>query len=339
MTGDYADLGKDAQRGMQIAVDAVNENTSLLSRPLKLVIEDNGSSAKGSVSAIEILINRDKVPAILGPLASSTTLAVAPIAEENKVVLVSPTASSPKLTNAGDYIFRTAASDLLEATTMAEFARYELELAEVAILYINNDYGIGLADSFESKFELIGGTVPVKEAFPESGTDFRSHLLKVITAKPDALYMPGYAQQMGRILIQAKELGFKTTFLSSIDFENPKLIEIAGNEANGVIYTAYSYDSTSEKKQIQDFVRRFTMQYGEVPNIYSALSFDATTILAKAIGQVSGLNSHEIKTALYRIDGFEGVTGSFAFDEHGDVRHGIVMKTVRDGKFLYYDLT
>jgi len=330
LTGPDAKAGQSAKRGIDMAVNEVNERGGINDKSVKIIYEDDQGDPSKAVSVLMKLINVDKVPAIIGPMWSSSVLAVAPMAEKRRVVILTPTASSPKITDAGDFIFRNTYSDVIEGQKMAEYAYNVLGYKRVALLYNNSDYGVGLKDSFKSRFIEIGGKITGEETYDPKATDFRSQIGKLNIDKPDAIYLAGY-NEMGLVLRQAREQGIKIPFLSCIMFEIGDVIKVAGNAAEGVIYAYPSYDPESGSKITREFAQRYMKIYGEFPDPEAAFSYDAAGILLAVIRKV-GAESLKIKESLYQIKDYEGVTGKTGFDSNGDVVKSIGFKKVAGGK-------
>lgn len=335
LSGDGAKYGAAARRAIDLGVSKVNDDGGIDGKRLVVVFEDSKGAGKDGVSAIQKLITVNRVPAVIGDLLSSVTLAMAPVAERHRVVLLSPTSSAPKITSAGDYIFRNCASDVFEGKIMAEAAVQQLNIRKVAVLYINNDYGVGITDVFRPTFTAQGGSIVAQEAFAQGVTDFRTQLTKIAATKPDAVYIVGY-KELGLLLRQARELGIKAQFLSTVMFEDPEILAVAGNAAEGVIYSARAYDPNSDEPHVKEFVGAFKQRYGEEPDIFAAYAYDAIRILVLAI-KTGGTSADKIKHALYSIRDFVGVTGSTSFDANGDVIQPAYLKIVRDGKFMRYN--
>ena len=333
LTGPDAKAGQSARQGIEMAVEEINASGGVRGRTLQMIYEDDAGEPEKAVSAFRKLVNIDHVPAIIGPMASSCVLAVAPLAEKYKVVVLSPTASSPKITYAGDYIFRNTYSDAIEGAKTAEYAFKELHYTRAAILYINNDYGLGLKDAFAQKFQSLGGQVVLAEAYDPKSTDFRSLIAKVKQAKPDFLYLAGYSE-MGQILKQAYELGVRLPVMSCIMFEISDIARVAGKAAEGVIYAYPSYDPEKGSEITVRFAQKFKAKYGTLPDPEAAFSYDAVKILALAMER-GGFSSEGIKNALYSIKDFEGVTGKTSFDKYGDVIKPVGFKMVKNGTYIW----
>lgn len=334
LTGDAAKYGQACRRGIDLAVEQTNSTGGIGGRKLSIVYEDTQADPKIGVSALRKLITVDKVQVVIGAGASSVTLAAAPIAEENDVVLLSPVSSAPAVTQAGDYIFRNVMSDLYEGSGMAQFARKELKIARAAILYINNDFGVGLRDSFKRRFEQLAGEITSVESFEQGASDFRTQLIKIKNSQPEAIYLVGY-KEMGRVLRQAGEMAIGIRFLSFAMFEDPEILKMAGNAAEGVYYSSRAYDPQSREDVVSDFVKKYRSRFNAEPDIFAALSYDAARIVFLAIKK-GGPTGREIKKALYTIKDFPGVTGTTSFDQNGDVIKSVSIKMVKNGQFAWH---
>jgi branched-chain amino acid transport system substrate-binding protein len=335
LTGQGAAYGESAKRGMDLAVQQVNSMGGIGGRLIRIVYEDSQGDPKAGVSAFQKLVTVDRVPAVLGDLLSSVTLSMAPIANRREVILLSPASSAPKLTQSGEYVFRNCPSDVYEGTVMANYAYKTLGLKRVAILRINNEYGVGIGGVFRSAFTEKGGTIVTEEAYNENSTDFRTQITKISSQNPEAVYLLGY-KQMGYILRQAKELGFTPQFLSTVTFEDPEILKLAGNSAEGVIYSASKFSPESKDNVIQRFVGAYRSSYQSEPNIFAGLSYDAVQILVIAMRD-GGTQSNEIMGALHRVKDYPGVAGETTIDANGDAILTPVLKTVRGGAFVFID--
>ncbi len=331
LTGDAAAYGESARKGIDLALEQITASRAADAPKITVVYEDSQGSPTKAVSALRKLITADKVPAVIGDLLSSNTLAMAPVANENKVVLLSPASSAPAITNSGEYIFRNCPSDTLQGSLMADYARDRLKLDTVGIIYVNNDYGIGIRAVFTKAFTQNGGKIVADEAYPQDASNFRSQLAKIKGANPQAVYLIGY-REVGTLLKQATELGLRTRYFSTILFEDPQILEIGGAATEGVVYTALAYDTKQSDPVVQAFVKAYRERHHSDPDIFAALSYDALKILAACADTSS--TADQIKAQLYATKGFAGVTGTLSFDSNGDVAVPGRLKTVRDGQFV-----
>jgi len=319
------------KKGIELAVDEINSEGGINGRKVEISWEDDKCDAKEGVSAIHKMLSLYKFPVIIGGSCSSVTLAIAPIVKENKIVLVSPYSTNPQLTDAGDYVFRTVPSDIFEAGLEAEFAVKNLGLERVGILYVNNDYGKGLADIFSSQIEELGGEVLIKEPYNLDSSDFRSHLVKIKNKNPELIYIAGYQQALINILKQIKELGVTTQLMANSLMDDPQIIKEVGDAAEGVIIGSTFFDPTEE------FQFRFQTRYGEKGGIFEAIGYDTLKIVATAIKN-EGYESDSIKKGLYEIE-YNGALGDhLTFDKNGDiVWPKLTIKTVKNGQIVPYE--
>jgi branched-chain amino acid transport system substrate-binding protein len=336
LSGDGAKYGEEAKDGFDLAAEKINTEGGINGKKIKIVYEDDLGTSVGAVNGFNKIVTTEKVPVVLGPMFSSTTLAVAPKAEEKKIVLFSPSASTPALTKAGDYIFRNWPSDIFEGGEMAKYAYEKLGLRKIAILAVNLDYGSGLTKVFQESFSKLGGEILLEDTYEQGNTDFRTQLSKIKAKQPDAIYLPGYYAEIGLILKQAKELGVKTRFLSCVGFDSPKALEIAGRAAEGVIFGRPAYEPESKAPKVTNFVQEFKSKYNINPGTYAAHAYDALNIVAEAVKK-GGYTADGIKTALYLIKNFQGVTGDTTFDQNGDVIKPIQIMKVEKQRFLNAD--
>ncbi len=333
LTGDAALYGDSLKKGVDLALTQINSKGGIKGRPVTVTYEDSKAVPAAGVAAFQKLVDVNRVIAVIGDAVSSVTLAFAPIAEKNRVVVLSPLSSAPALTNAGDFIFRNVPSDLYGGRVAAYFSVKDQGWKKIAILYINNDFGVGLKRVFLESVESLGSKIVASEAY-ESGTrDFRTQLLKIRATNPEAIFIVGYGE-VSQILVQAKEIGLKTKFLGTGLLEDPNVIKVAKEAAEGIYFTQLQYDATSDDSIVKDFVGSFTKKYNSKPDIIAAYGYDAMLVLATAI-EKSNLTSEGIRDQLYKIKNFHGVTGDIAFDKNGDVIQPMGIKTVKNGEFVW----
>lgn len=217
----------------------------------------------------------------------------------------------------------------------ADFVKNDLKLNKVAIIYGNNDYGVGTSDVFEKFFVSAGGTIATKEAYGNDATDFRTQLTKIKLVKPEGIFIVGYKEQ-GLLLKQAYELGINAKWLAPEGFAQPEIVEIAGVAAEGVIYHAPGLNPNSVEEPARSFFAEYSARFGKQPDIYAANSFDAIRLFNQAILEV-GDNSEKIKEWLYNVKSWLSVSGKISFDSNGDVIKPILIMTVKNGEFVPYE--
>jgi len=333
LTGFAASYGEQERQGIDIAVEEINANGGVKGKKLIVIHEDDQLDTTIATNALNKLITVDKAPAVIGEISSSTTLALAPIAERNKVVLIAHVSNSDKISSSGDYIFRIYPTNALEAKKLVEIAS-SLNLTDCAIIYINNDFGAELAQRINNEFTWTGSAILVSEGYNPDATDFRTQLTKIKEKSPQAIFLIGLPQESGIILKQARELGIKSRFIASDTFNDPKIIEVAGNASEGVIFP---YPSNGDPARFKQFSGKIKSKYGDdiAVTIVTSMAYDATNVLAAAME--NGFTGNEIKAGLYEIKDYPGVTGNITFDKNGDVISRLfILKIVRNGKFEEY---
>jgi len=332
LTGSAAMYGKWSQNGIDLAIDEINRNGGFNGRPIKVIYEDDVSIPSSAVSAAKKLIEIDGVKAILGPLTSSSVLAAAPVAEARRVVLLSPCASSPKITEAGDYIFRNWPSDDFEGAAMAEFLAQQLHVRNVIVMAMNNEYGLGLQKVFIRRAKELGLEILGVLSFEQGATDFRTQAARIGEFKPDAVYAPGHAKEVAMVIRQCHEIGVKTIFTSGVAFGSPDVFAIAGNAAEGSYYTAPFFDPNSPNEMVRVFEEAYKARFHAEAEVFAAHAYDAAKILVTALQHVGG-DASRLKDALYLVRDFPGVTGNTTFDKNGDVVKPVAIKVVKGGAF------
>jgi branched-chain amino acid transport system substrate-binding protein len=333
LTGELAEFGVDEKRGMDLAIEEINSGGEINGKELSIVYEDSKSDPKIAVSALQKLIATVKPPVVFS-LGSSISLALAPIIDKNKIVLVA-VASTPELSGKSPYIFRNFPSATLQAQKLANLAYSELEIREIAILYINDDLGIGNKNAFVEFFTKLGGKVIFEDAFLKDGKDFRAFVSKVLTVKPQAIYVPGYGNALALLVKQLREAGYKGKILSSQEFGYPTVLNVAGNSAEGVIYSDIPYEPTSEETDVKNFVIKFKSNYGKEPTLDAVLAYDEVKIVAEIIKKV-GISPLKIRNELAQLKNFKGITGYISVLPNGDIDFSVVLKTIKNGKPTIY---
>lgn len=334
LTGDAASYGEKGQKAIDMAIEQINADGGIHGKNVVVVYEDSRAEPQTGVAAIRKLISIDKVPAVVGDIVSSVTLPAAPIAEKNKVVLLAPTSSAPAITNAGEYIYRIWPSDLAEGKAIARYA-YDHGYRRAAIMHLNNDYGITIADIFTKTFNSDDSKVILNEGYLAEDSDFRTVLHKISQANPDVIYLAGYYADISKIMRQAREVGIKQQFLGVTALEDNKFLELAGTSAEGVIYPlATGFDPASSDPVIQKFIRDFNNKYHYEPGWVEAHAYDAFMLISQATQEVSEpVDGTKIKQYLDGMGIYKGATGDIRFDKNGDVTKPVVFKTVRNGEF------
>ena len=324
-SGFLANPGKNVIKGIELYFDKYNiENPK---NPVQLFIEDSKSDPKTGVNALNKLLNVDNVKLVIGDLGSPIFLAMAPIAEKNKVVMISPGASNPKVREAGDYIFRDYTSDDFDGKVMANFMFKDRGINKCAILYFNNDYGVGLKDAFIKEFLKNGGQIILSEAFDDNNLDFKTIVTKLKNSNVNDVYFIGSPKQDAYFLKNMKEMNLKVNVFGNLGFEDNEFISIARNSFDSVIYSTPNFDVNSDKSNIVNFISTFKDKYSELPDLNSALGYDVANILGYCLIK-TGFKTSQVKEELHKVKDFNGLTGKTSFDEKGDVEKDVLIKKI-----------
>ncbi len=332
MTGRDASFGEASLRGARLAVDGLNAAGGVLGRPVELVVEDDRSIAGESATAVKKLISRDRVVALVGECSSARTLEAASVAQASGVPMVTPAATSPRVTRVGDEIFRVCFVDDFQGRVIATFARRRLGLRRAALLVDSSaPYSVGLADAFSRTFTALGGEIVASQNYLGSEADFRAQLTAIRAARPDALFLPGYYVAAGLVARQSRELGMAATLLGGDGFEAPQLLEIGGDALEGTYYsTHFAVESTGEASR--GFVEAFRGRFGAAPNGLAALTYDAVRLVADAVRRAGTTDRASVRRALAATRGFAGVTGLMTINARRDADKDAAIITIRNGR-------
>jgi len=335
LSGAGAQVGTLSNNAVNLAISNYNKNKTVDEPKITAISEDDKLDPKLAVSAFQKLNDVNNVNIIIGPISSGATLAIAPLANKKKVTIISTGASANAITNAGDYIFRVELSDSNGGQLQAELAYDSLKFRKMAIAYVNNDYGKGLASVFNKKFEELGGKVLINEGFPSQSTDFRTILAKIKSLNVDAIFFV-FNTEITPFVKQKSELQVKSKIFTTPVFENQTFLDNLGKSAEGIIYIYYGTFNQNEKDSVaSSFISSFNNNFGKPPDYYAALAYDATNIAISALKNVN-YDLSKFNEALLNTKDFPGVTGNISFDKNGDVNKPVTLKIVKDGKFKQY---
>ncbi len=336
LTGDGANYGKSTKEGIDLAVEELN-NENFLDKPIEIAYEDDKINPNDGINAANKLVN-ENIPVIIGPFGSSVTLAVAPIVNKAKVVLIGASATADSIADAGDYVFRITPPNSRQGSDVADFCLTKLNLKKAAIIYQNNDYGTTLRMAFEKQFTQNNGTVTISEGVDLGIKDLKTQILKIKETNPDVVFFPLHVAESGLLLKQSKELGLNVKFISSDGAMVQDLLNIAGNAAEGTFYTTLALGYGVNDNDINKFNISFKNKYAKEPDVYAAYYYEVTKILAKVIKE-SGYDADKIKTGLYAMTGeksYSGITGKTSFDTNGEVSKPFYVYEVKDNKYALY---
>ncbi len=334
LTGGIATFGISTKQGSELAFEDINKKGGILGQKIKLLVEDDQSKPEEAGTVVNKLIHQDHVVAMLGHVASSHSLAAAPICQAEKIPMISPSSTNPRVTQVGNYIFRVCFLDTFQGAVMAKFAYDTLKVKKVAILVdVRSDYSVGLQTFFGQAFKKLGGTIVTEQSYSQGDSDFRAQLTAIKGSNPEAIYVPGYYTEVGTIVHQARELGITVPFLGSDGWDSPKLWEIGGTALNGCYFSNH-YATDDPNPVVQKFVNDYKAKYGQMPDALAALAYDAARIMADAMTRADSTDGAKVRDKIAETKDFPGVTGSITLNaERNAVKTAVIVK-VENGKYL-----
>lgn len=270
LSGSFENYGKSVKNGLMLALNDINKEGGIKGKKLDILFEDDGSDEKKAVEKVNSLV-QGHFPLIIGGVTSNIALAVAPVCEQNKVVLLSPTASSPKLSGAGQYIFRNYPSDNLEGRVMAESAVRRMKVRSASIFYVDNEYGKELKDVFQDRFTALGGTITLEHGYPQAATDFAAPVKQVHSHPSDGIYLIGYYQEIAAILQEIQKQKVNAKIFSVEGLAQPMILEIASDLAEGIVYPQPPCNPESSDPETRKFVENYKKDFPTKPDIDAAL--------------------------------------------------------------------
>lgn len=336
LTGASASFGQSSHKGTELAVDEINAAGGVLGKKIQLISEDDQSQAGQPATIARKLISQDHVIAILGEVASSKSLEAAPICQQNKIPMISPASTNPKVTDVGDYIFRICFIDPFQGTVMSKFARARGWNKIAVLTDVRQDYSVGLSECFIKDIQANGGTIVREQKFSSGDKDFKPQLTSIKAAQPDAIFVPGYYGEVALISKQARLLGIKVPLLGGDGWVGDSLLKVAGKSLDGSFFSAhFSSDDRSEK--VQNFVNKFRAKYGETPDDMAALGYDSAMILADAIRRAGTTEPVPLRDSIAATRNFDGVTGNITLDDHRNASKPAVILTIGNGGFQFVE--
>ncbi len=333
LSGGVSQFGIGCHQGFVLALDQINTAGGVLGQQVELVTEDDQSKAGQSATVVRKLITQDKVVAILGDATSSATLESAPIAQEAKIPMITPTATNPRITEVGDFIFRVCFLDEFQGRVLARFAKQKLNAQRIFTLTdVKQDYSVDLLKFFKDEFTKLGGSIVGEQSYSTGDTDFRAQLTSIRGARPDAVYVPGYYQEVALIVKQGRQIGLTMPFIGCDGWANQALLSVGGKAIDGCYFTNH-FSPDDKAPVVKEFVTKYQAKYGSPPDTFAALGYDAASILCDAIKRAGSTGSQEIRDALAKTTGFDGVTGRISLDANRNASKPGLIVAVKNGKF------
>jgi len=340
LTGATSSFGKSTKNGIELATEEINKAGGVNGKQFQLFIEDDQGRPEQAKTVVQKLISQDKVNVVLGEVASTNSLAAAPVAQEAKIPMISPSSTNPEVTKRGDYIFRVCFIDPFQGSVMAKFAANDLKAKTAAVFGdVQSDYSKGLTNFFEQEFNKLGGKVIDKQAYTQNDADFKSQLTNIRAKNPDVIYVPGYYGEVGIIVKQARELGMNMPILGGDGWDSPELWKLGGDALKNT-YISNHYSVENPDPEIQKFVKAYEAKFGVKPDSLAALAYDSAYVLADALKRAGTAEPDKLRDAIAATKDFKGVTGNITInDERNAVKSAVVLELNPAERKLEYKTT
>jgi branched-chain amino acid transport system substrate-binding protein len=331
LTGSTANFGISSVNGIKMAAEEVNAAGGINGKQIELKIEDDRSDASEAATIVTKFVTQDQVHAILGEVASSRSIAAAPIAQNAKIPMLTPSSTNPEVTKKGDYIFRSCFIDPVQGAAIGQFAARSLNAKRGAIMVDRkNDYSTGLAQNITETFTRLGGTMVATTSYQEGDQDFNAQLTSLKGSNPEVIFVPGYYNDVGLIAKQARDKGITVPLIGGDGWDSAQLYAIGGSALDGSFFSNH-YSPFDTDPRVQKFVNDYKAKYGAIPDALAATAYDAANIMFDAIKRANSLEGKAIRDALAATKEFPGVTGKVTFNENRDAVKPIVMIEIKPG--------
>ncbi len=336
MTGANAAGGAMELEGIELANELYPE---VLGKKVELVVADNKSDKVEAANAATMLVEKEKVNAIIGSWGSSFSMAAGPIVDEAQVPAVGASCTNPLVTLGVEYYSRVCFIDSFQGTVMARYAYNELGASKAAIIQeISSDYSVGLVQYFERAFTEITGdedAILTVSSYNTGDQDFTAQLTSVKDTNPDVIFAPGNYTESALLIKQARELGIETPIIGTDTWEAPEFIDIGGAAVEGAVFSTFFTSEVAITPESEIFLAEYRSRYDKEPASVTALGYDAYILILDAIERAGSADPVEIQKAIAATENFEGAAGMVTLDENGDAVKSAVIKHVDDGAFKY----
>jgi branched-chain amino acid transport system substrate-binding protein len=357
LTGNDATFGQSTKNGVEVAFDELTRQSDgkIGGLRVRIVVEDDQGRPEEAATVVQKLINQDRVVAVLGEVASSRSLAAAPICQNASVPMITPSSTNPRVTQVGDFIFRMCFLDDFQGAVMARFTAQNLGLRRVAMLTdVRNDYSVGLAKYFTAAFTPMGGEVIVEQSYNSGDQDFRAQLTAIKARQPQAVIVPGYYTEAGLIARQARELGITVPLIGGDGWESEQLLEIGGEALNGCYYSNH-WALDFPDSNLQRFLAQYREKFGKDPDAIGGLAYDAAKVLFASLAKLASEDPNifaalssknagsptrteacrKLRDLIAATAQYQGVTGLITLDQNRNASKPAVVIEIKDGKKLY----
>lgn len=335
LTGPVAIYGITATNGSKLAMDEINKNGGVLGKQVEFIVLDSKGDPTEAITAYNRLVD-EGIVGFIGDAPSKPTLAIAEVAAQDNMPMITPTGTQFNITEAGPNVFRTCFTDPYQGVVLANFAKDNLK-AETAAIVVNNssDYSDGVAKAFVEQAEKLGLKVVAKEGYSDGDKDFRAQLTKILPTNPDVLVIPDYYEQVALITTQAREVGLKSAFIGPDGWDGvAKTLDPSAYSAVENSYFTNHFSLQDQSEKVQNFVKAYREVYNEDPSSFAALSYDAAYMMKAAIEKAGTTDKQAVVEALKNLD-YNGVTGHLTFDEKNNPVKAVTVLKIVNGEYTF----
>lgn len=347
LTGTLPDVGEQGRNAAEMFVESINENGGIeidgKIYEIETVIKDNGATEEGVIAATEALVKEGQVLAIVGANTSFLAIPASGAANDLETVLISPWSTDERATLNRPYAFRASYLTSFQGMILAGFAHSEYAGTNACMFYADDSpFPKGIVTSFTGEWESLGGTVAANETFLTGDEDFSTQLTNLKDAGCGFIFLPQYANEVPAIVKQAHTLGVTSPFLGAGSWASQDLLDACGADCDGYFFNQ-QFVPQGATGAAKEFVDTYQAKYDEIPGDVAALTRDALLLVVEALkncGSVTGTLSADracVREGMSIIQGFEGITGTFSFDENGDPEKCVFIVQIGDGTVAYYD--
>lgn len=336
ITGDWSEFGINFRRSVELAIEEINEAGGVLGRPVRVSVGDTQGNPQQAATLAQQWTSDRSIVAQIGPFASGPAMAMQPIFDSAGMVQLSPTASHTEYAGGSPWSFGIVGTQAGEGPFNADYAYNRIGMRNIAILHINNDWGIDTAEFFTRAFEGLGGSITRTEFYFEGESDFTAVLATLRESGADGLFIASFYNDGAAINIQRDRLGWDVPVIGPTSLYSPQLIALGGSSVEG-LYTGTGFFTPDPDPAVRQYVSAFEQRFNAQPNFHAALAYDSMKLLADAIERAGSTESDAIRAALAATSEFPGLTGSITFTPAGDAVKGYRMLQIRNGEFVVYE--
>ncbi|PID67315.1 MAG: amino acid-binding protein [Fusobacteriales bacterium] len=335
LSGSLAIYGVSATNGAKLAIEEINTNGGVLGKKLVLNLLDEKGDTTEAVNAYNKLLDWG-MAALIGDITSKPSVAVAELAAQDGLPMITPTGTQLNITEAGTNVFRVCFTDPYQGKVMAKFAKEKLKAQTVAVIVNNSsDYSDGVAKSFIDEAKKIGLQVVAKEGYADGDKDFRAQLTKIKGKNPQILFVPDYYEQDGLISIQAREIGLNSQIIGPDGWDGVlKTVDKSSYNTIDNVYFANHYSTKDKTEKVQNFIKNYKIKFNDEPSAFSALSYDAVYLLKQAIEKTGSIDNKSLVKSI-KESKFNGVTGSLTFDKKNNPIKDVTIIKIVNGDYTF----